>query len=139
MSANRFLDPSSASARLFEQAQRLIPGGSSKANSQVKPHPFYVASGRGCRITDLDGVERLDAINNLFRVVTTSKPPRTYRDTVEAAASERMGRLLMYLLDTGVLVNTNGLACLSTPMGEAELQEIVQAFDRALWQLRRAR
>jgi glutamate-1-semialdehyde aminotransferase len=58
---------------------------------------------------------------------------------VEAAASERMGRLFMYLLDTGVLVNTNGLACLSTPMGEAERQEIVQAFDRALWQLRRAR
>src|SRR2546430_9208349 len=64
MSANRFLDPSSASARLFAQAQRLIPGGTSKANFNVKPHPFYVASGRGCRITDLDGVERLDAIRS---------------------------------------------------------------------------
>jgi hypothetical protein len=71
--------------------------------------------------------------------VVTSKSPRTYRDTVEAAESERMGRVFMYLLDTGGLINTNGLACLSTPMGDAELQEIVQAFDRALWQLRRAR
>ncbi len=69
MSANRFLDPSSASARLFAQAQRLIPGGTSKANFNVKPHPFYVASGRGCRITDLDGVERLDAINNFTALV----------------------------------------------------------------------
>ena len=50
-----------------------------------------------------------------------------------------MGRLFMHLLDAGVLVNTNGLACLSTPMGDAELAEIVQAFDQALWQLRRAR
>jgi len=76
---------------------------------------------------------------SLFRFVMTSKPPRTYRDTVEPAASERMGRLFMHLLDAGVLVNTNGLACLSTPMGDAELAEIVQAFDQALWQLRRAR
>jgi len=76
---------------------------------------------------------------SLFRFVMTSKPPRTYRDTVEPAASERMGRLFMHLLDAGVLVNTNGLACLSTPMGDAELGEIVQAFDQALWQLRRAR
>src|SRR3989475_12775826 len=69
MSAHRFLDPSSASARLFAQAQRLIPGGTSKANFNVKPHPFYVASGRGCRITDVDDVERLDAINNFTSLV----------------------------------------------------------------------
>src|SRR2546426_11117177 len=46
-----------------------MPGGSSKASFNVKPHPFYVASGRGCRITDVDGVERLDAINNFTALV----------------------------------------------------------------------
>src|SRR3989454_4900165 len=46
-----------------------MPGGSSKASFNVKPHPFYVACGRGCRITDLDDVERLDAINNFTALV----------------------------------------------------------------------
>src|SRR3989454_7548763 len=46
-----------------------LPICTSKANFNVKPHPFYVASGRGCRITDLDGVERLDAINNFTALV----------------------------------------------------------------------
>jgi hypothetical protein len=30
-----------------------------------------------------------------------------------------------------VLVNGNGLTCLSTPMGEREIDEIVEATDRA--------
>jgi len=65
----RFTDPDSASARLFARARRVIPGGTSKANLHVKPHPFYLASGRGCRVTDVDGVERLDAINNFTALI----------------------------------------------------------------------
>ena len=45
MSANRFLEPGSASARLYEDARRVIPGGTSKANFHVRPHPFYFVSG----------------------------------------------------------------------------------------------
>src|SRR3989442_12787040 len=86
MSANRFLDPSSASARLFARAQRLIPGGTSKANFNVKPHPFYVASGRGCRITDLDGVERLDAINNFTALVHGHAFPPVVQAVTEQVA-----------------------------------------------------
>jgi glutamate-1-semialdehyde 2,1-aminomutase len=63
-SANRFLDPDSASARLFEEARALIPGGTSKANFHVRPHPLYVVSGQGARVRDLEGAERLDCINN---------------------------------------------------------------------------
>ena len=69
MSANRFSEPGSASGRLYEQARRVIPGGTSKANLVVKPHPFYVVSGRGCRVSDVDGVERLDANNNFTALV----------------------------------------------------------------------
>jgi glutamate-1-semialdehyde 2,1-aminomutase len=65
----RFTDPDSASARLFARARRVIPGGTSKANLHVKPHPFYLQSGRGCRVTDVDGVERLDAINNFTALI----------------------------------------------------------------------
>jgi len=62
--SQRFDDPQSASRALFERARRVIPGGTSKANLHVRPHPFYLAGGHGCRVTDVDGVERLDAINN---------------------------------------------------------------------------
>ena len=67
--ARRFDDPGSASAQLFERARRVIPGGTSKANLHVRPHPFYLAEGRGCRVTDVDGVERLDAINNFTALI----------------------------------------------------------------------
>ena len=218
MGANRFLEPGSAPGRLFEDARRVIPGGTSKANFDARPHPFYFVSGRGCRVTDADGVERLDALNNftalihghafppvvtrvseqlargtafaastpeeidlarllvervpnvkqirfgnsgteavmmaikaaraftgrdrianasLFRLVMTAGVPRTYRDTVEPAADRRLSRLFLHLLDAGVLVGANGLGCLSTPMGEREIDEIAEATARALHVLAR--
>jgi glutamate-1-semialdehyde 2,1-aminomutase len=62
-------DDRSASARLFERARKVIPGGTSKANMRIRPHPCYVASGSGCRVTDVDGVERLDALNNFTALI----------------------------------------------------------------------
>ena len=91
MGANRFLEPGSASARLFEDARQLIPGGTSKANFDVRPHPFYLVSGRGCRVIDADGV----------------------------------------------LIGANGLGCLSTPVGEREVDEIAEAAARSLLALAR--
>ncbi len=69
MKSNRFVAPDSASARLYAEARQVIPGGTSKANLVLKPHPFYVVSGRGCRVTDVDGVERLDANNNFTALI----------------------------------------------------------------------
>ncbi len=69
MKANRFAQPGSASARLYAEALQVIPGGTSKANLVLKPHPFYVVSGRGCRVTDVDGAERLDANNNFTALI----------------------------------------------------------------------
>ncbi len=67
--SNRFLEPDSASARLYARACQVIPGGTSKANMHVRPHPCYIAYGAGCRVTDVDGVERLDAINNFTALI----------------------------------------------------------------------
>ena len=65
----RFDDPRSQSRALFERARQVIPGGTSKANLYVRPHPFYLADGHGCRVTDVDGIERLDAINNFTALI----------------------------------------------------------------------
>lgn len=40
-------------------------------------------------------------------------------------------------LDNGVPVNTNGLACPSTVMGDAEIDEVVDAMQRSLRMLPR--
>jgi len=36
------------------------------------------------------------------------------------------------LLDADVLVSTNGLVCISTPMGERELEELAAATEHAI-------
>jgi glutamate-1-semialdehyde 2,1-aminomutase len=67
--ANKFVEPSSRSAALFREASRVIPGGTSKANMYFKPHPCYVAEGSGAWVTDVDGVRRLDCINNFTALI----------------------------------------------------------------------
>jgi glutamate-1-semialdehyde 2,1-aminomutase len=41
-----------------------MPGGNSRITVFGKPHPVYARAGSGARITDVDGVERLDFLNN---------------------------------------------------------------------------
>jgi len=69
---------------------------------------------------------------SLFRLMLVDRPLRNYRDTIEPGIDARSYRLFMALLDAGIMVNDNGLGCLSTPMGEAELDRIETALDRAL-------
>ena len=55
---------------------------------------------------------------------------RSFRDA-DPTAETRIEQLFYQLLDAGVLIHTNGLGCLSTPMTERELEEIAVALDRA--------
>ena len=53
------------SRRLFEEAQRLLPGGVDspvRAFRAVGGEPFFVASGAGARLTDVDGNDYLDYV-----------------------------------------------------------------------------
>lgn len=59
----------SRSAELFERAQRVLPGGVSRNTVLRSPHPAYAASGEGCRVTDLDGVTRIDFSNNMCSLI----------------------------------------------------------------------
>lgn len=54
----------SRSHDLHRSASALIPGGTSRLHYFYQPHPIYAARGQGCRLTDVDGVERLDFLNN---------------------------------------------------------------------------
>lgn len=57
------------SAELFEQAQKVLAGGVSRNTLLRKPHPLYAEGGAGCRVTDVDGVERIDFANNMASLI----------------------------------------------------------------------
>ena len=59
----------SASARLYQRALEILPGGVSRNTVLRKPHPLYADHAAGCRITDLEGVERIDFANNMASLI----------------------------------------------------------------------
>lgn len=55
------------SRRLFEEAQRLLPGGVDspvRAFRAVGGEPFFVARGEGAYLTDVDGNRYLDYVGS---------------------------------------------------------------------------
>lgn len=52
------------SQALYERAMKVMPGGNTRTTVYMKPHPFYASHGKGCRLTDAEGVERIDFTNN---------------------------------------------------------------------------
>lgn len=53
------------SALLFERAKKVLPGAVSR-NTLLYDGPLrYVHHGKGCRVTDVDGIERIDFANNV--------------------------------------------------------------------------
>ncbi len=57
-------DPTSRSAELSRRAGNVYPGGTTRGQTYYKPYPIYVARADGCRVTDVDGNERIDFLNN---------------------------------------------------------------------------
>ena len=64
-----FPDPESRSAALHQRARAVLPGGNSRHSVFFPPYPLYAARGRGSRIWDVDGVERLDCVNNYSALI----------------------------------------------------------------------
>ena len=82
-------DAASRSARLFERAQKVLPGGNTRHTVAFAPYPIYAASGHGCTITDVDGVERVDFINNYSSLIHGHAHPRIV-DAVQRQAAALM-------------------------------------------------
>ena len=59
----------SQSEKLFERARKVMPGGISRNTVFRLPHPVYAVSGQGCRVTDVDGIERIDFSNNMASLI----------------------------------------------------------------------
>jgi len=82
-----YADPSSTSARLFQQAQAVMPGGNSRTSVFMAPYPPYAAAGEGCWVVDVDGDRRLDLLNNYTSLIHGHAHP-----DITAAATRRLAR-----------------------------------------------
>jgi glutamate-1-semialdehyde 2,1-aminomutase len=60
---------SSRSAALFERASEALPGGDTRTSTTFAPYPTYIARGEGPRLTDVDGNELLDFLNNYTSLI----------------------------------------------------------------------
>ena len=78
-----------ASRALWERALGSLPGGNTRTTIFHDPYPVYLVSGDGCRVTDVDGVERIDFISNYTSLILGHCHPRV----VEAV--RRQAGLLM--------------------------------------------
>jgi glutamate-1-semialdehyde 2,1-aminomutase len=72
-------------------------------------------------------------MGSLFRVHPTDRELIDYRSTrTTPEEAERLRRLVRRLLEHGVLISVTGLGCLSTPMGDAELESLIETFAAVL-------
>jgi len=83
------------SAALHARAQSVLPSGNTRLTVYFAPYPIYAASGEGARITDVDGVERIDFINNYSSLIHGHRPPE-----VMAAIAAQFDRLVAVGLPT---------------------------------------
>jgi glutamate-1-semialdehyde 2,1-aminomutase len=57
------------SRALFERALASLPGGNTRTTIFHDPYPVYLERGEGCRVWDVDGVERIDFVSNYTSLV----------------------------------------------------------------------
>src|SRR5512135_556456 len=79
--------PTAGSAKLFDAACRVIPGG---VNSTARatwsgwtPYPLFVKDGLGSRLRDVDGNEYIDYLLGLGPMIFGHRPPRVTQAVVD--------------------------------------------------------
>jgi len=99
-------DSDSRSALLHKRGKRSIPGGISRGAVHFPPYPLYAVKGNGCRITDVDGVERIDFVNNMTAIIAGHSHPH-----VVAAVSRQAAQLMGVGMPTEVEIELAELIC----------------------------
>ena len=83
--ASTYLSERALSRDLYERASRVMPGGNTRHTIALAPYPIYARSGSGCRVTDVEGDERIDFLNNYTSLILGHADPK-----VTAAAQRRV-------------------------------------------------
>src|SRR5579864_1120920 len=73
------------SRHLYDRASRVMPGGNTRHSIALAPYPIYALSGSGCRVTDVEGDQRIDFLNNYTSLILGHADPQ-----VTAAVQRRV-------------------------------------------------
>lgn len=68
----------------LETAKKYLPGGDTRAAGYYGPYPVFMEKGKGCRVTDCDGNEYIDLVNNFTSLIHGHAHPRL----IEAARAQ---------------------------------------------------
>lgn len=97
-------------ANIYADAVKVLPGGVSRNTIFHKPHPHYVAGAKGCVVTDIDGIERIDFANNMASLIHGHAYPK-----IVDAVTEQLRRGTAYTLATEIEVRYAQHLCNRTP------------------------
>ena len=87
------------SEKLYKQAQEILPGGVSRNTVLRDPNPPYADFGEGCKLTDIEGVTRLDFSNNMASLLHGHACP-----TIVQAVTEQLQKGSAFTMATEVEV-----------------------------------
>ena len=79
------------SEELYSESTKVAPGGVSSPVRAFKPYPVFIASGKGSRMTDVDGKEYIDLCMAYGPLITGHACPK-----VMQAAMDQMSRGTVY-------------------------------------------
>jgi glutamate-1-semialdehyde 2,1-aminomutase len=103
-------DFNSQSSQLYQRARKTLPSGSTRQAAFFKPYPIYAASGKGCRVTDVDGVERIDFVCNYSALIHGHCHPK-----IVEAIRKQAGELISIASPTRQEVRLAELVCERMP------------------------
>ncbi len=103
----------SKSAALYERALKILPGGVSRNTVLRTPHPLYADYASGCRVVDIEGVERIDFSNNMASLLHGHAHP-----AIVSAVTEQLAKGTAFTLATEVEIRYAEYICSRAPSFE---------------------
>jgi len=126
-------DLNSKSAALFQRGRKVMPGGNSRSSVLLAPYPIYAHHAKGCRIWDVDGVERIDFVNNWSSLIHGH-----CNDRIVAAVAQQSQRMFSIGMPTEVEIELAELLCERLP-GVEQIRFSNSGSEGVLMALRAAR
>ena len=83
---NEYLQSTTKSKELWEEAKKYLPGGDSRNSIFWAPYPIFVDQASGCHVIDSDGTDRLDFIGTMTTLIL-GHGPKPVLDAVNAQMS----------------------------------------------------
>ena len=98
------------SAGLHKKASTFMPGGDTRNSIYWDPFPIYITSGDGTTLTDADGNQRTDFVNNMTTLILGHRPPE-----VTSALTEQISKGLSFPAPSPSVVRWAELMCERVP------------------------